>query len=80
VLEAKRTNEGARELALRLGVQQCTVVAPWPQLWRSVERVVKPQVAEQESVVRPQSERSHGVAVNDAAALASANQRVIELR
>uniref|UniRef100_A0A1I8GGM3 ANK_REP_REGION domain-containing protein n=1 Tax=Macrostomum lignano TaxID=282301 RepID=A0A1I8GGM3_9PLAT len=72
-LVSKRADEGTRELTLHAGVQQCAIVAPWPLLWRSVELVAEPQVADQES-------RSHGVAVGDAAALASANQRMIELR
>uniref|UniRef100_A0A1I8IVY1 Apple domain-containing protein n=1 Tax=Macrostomum lignano TaxID=282301 RepID=A0A1I8IVY1_9PLAT len=61
-LVSKRADEGTRELTLHAGVQQCAIVAPWPLLWRSVELVAEPQVADQESPAKVTCRRGRGLA------------------
>uniref|UniRef100_A0A1I8J229 Integrase catalytic domain-containing protein n=1 Tax=Macrostomum lignano TaxID=282301 RepID=A0A1I8J229_9PLAT len=78
-LVAQRSDKGTGKATSRLGVPERAVVAPrWP-LWRTVERVPKPKVADEQPMVGPQSQRRNGVAVGDAAALTKAHKHVVEL-
>uniref|UniRef100_A0A1I8GZD4 PCNA-interacting partner n=3 Tax=Macrostomum lignano TaxID=282301 RepID=A0A1I8GZD4_9PLAT len=78
-LVAQRSDKGTGKATPRLGVPERAVVAPrWP-LWRTVERVPKPKVADEQPMVGPQSQRRNGAAVSDAAALTKAHKHVVEL-
>uniref|UniRef100_A0A1I8IL94 Protein kinase domain-containing protein n=1 Tax=Macrostomum lignano TaxID=282301 RepID=A0A1I8IL94_9PLAT len=78
-LVAQRSDKGTGKATSRLGVPERAVVAPrWP-LWRTVERVPKPKVADEQPMVGPQSQRRNGAAVGDAAALTKAHKHVVEL-
>uniref|UniRef100_A0A1I8F6V6 ANK_REP_REGION domain-containing protein n=1 Tax=Macrostomum lignano TaxID=282301 RepID=A0A1I8F6V6_9PLAT len=78
-LVAQRSDKGTGKATSRLGVPERAVVrARWP-LWRTVERVPKPKVADEQPMVGPQSQRRNGAAVGDAAALTKAHKHVVEL-
>uniref|UniRef100_A0A1I8I6B1 Protein kinase domain-containing protein n=1 Tax=Macrostomum lignano TaxID=282301 RepID=A0A1I8I6B1_9PLAT len=79
-LAAERSDESASKAAVRVGVPERAVVAPrWPLRW-TIERIVTTtKVADEESMIGPQSKRRDGAAIDDAAALEEAHQHMIEL-
>uniref|UniRef100_A0A1I8IA52 Mlh1_C domain-containing protein n=1 Tax=Macrostomum lignano TaxID=282301 RepID=A0A1I8IA52_9PLAT len=78
-LVAQRGVKGASKATLRIGGSERAVVAPrWP-LRRTVERIAKVEVADEEPVIGPQSQRRDGAAVDGATTLTETHEHVVEL-